>query len=166
METIPVSRPDCDGPPIRPISDRRGGILLIDARKMGRMVDRTHRELTGEQIARIAAVYHARRSRAVSPGASRHPVSVGEGRGEGNPEVAVYADIPGFCKSPTLEEIREHGHVLITGLDAGAEVQEDDGEPFVKKMQRLVAQLRDQQTEAARLDAAIAANLKELGNGT
>ena len=76
-----------------------------------------------------------------------------------------YADIPGFCKSATLEEIRKHGHVLTPGRYVGAEAQEDDGEPFEEKMQRLTATLREQQAEAAKLDAAIAANLKELGYG-
>jgi type I restriction enzyme M protein len=128
--------------------DRRGEILFIDARKMGRMVDRTHRELTDEDIARIANTYHAWR---------------GENVGAGSPR--PYVDVPGFCKSATLEEVRKHGHVLTPGRYVGAEAQADDGEPFDQKMQRLVAQLREQQAEAARLDAAIAANLKELGYG-
>jgi type I restriction enzyme M protein len=79
--------------------------------------------------------------------------------------MAAYADIPGFCKSATLDEVRKHGHVLTPGRYVGAEAQEDDGEPFEEKMQRLVATLREQQAEAAKLDAAIAANLKELGYG-
>jgi type I restriction enzyme M protein len=124
--------------------DRRGQVLFIDARKMGRMVDRTHRELTNEDIARIARTYHAWR---------------------GEKEAGDYADVPGFCKSATLDEIRKHGHVLTPGRYVGAEAQEDDGEPFEEKMKRLVAQLREQQAEAATLDAAIAANLKELGYG-
>ena len=74
-----------------------------------------------------------------------------------------YADIPGFCKSATLEEIRKHGHVLTPGRYVGAAEQEDDGEPFTEKMQRLAALWRGQQAEAAELDAAIEANLKELG---
>ena len=124
--------------------DRRGQVLFLDARKLGRMVDRTHRELTGEDIARIASTYHAWR---------------------GEKDAGKYADVPGFCKSATLEEIRKHGHVLTPGRYVGAEAQEDDGEPFGEKMQRLVAQLREQQAEAAKLDAAIAANLKKLGYG-
>jgi type I restriction enzyme M protein len=124
--------------------DRRGHVLFIDARKMGRMVDRTHRELTDEDIARIANTYHAWR---------------------GEQEAGEYADVPGFCKSATLEEIRKHGHVLTPGRYVGAEAQEDDGEPFEEKMQRLTATLREQQAEAAKLDVAIAANLKELGYG-
>jgi type I restriction enzyme M protein len=64
-----------------------------------------------------------------------------------------------------LDEIRKHGHVLTPGRYVGAEPAEDDGEPFDEKMKRLLAQLREQQTQAAELDAAIAANLKELGYG-
>jgi type I restriction enzyme M protein len=122
--------------------DRRGQVLFIDARKLGRMVDRTHRELTDEDIAKIANTYHAWR---------------------GEKDAGEYADVPGFCKSATLEDIRKHGHVLTPGRYVGAAEQEEDGEPFDQKMQRLVAQLREQQAEAAKLDAAIAANLKELG---
>ena len=122
---------------------KRGGeILFIDARKLGRMVDRTHRELTDEDIARIADTYHAWRG--------------GEDAGD-------YADVPGFCKSATIEEVQKHGHVLTPGRYVGAEAQEDDGEPFEEKMKRLVAQLREQQAEGARLDAAIEANLESLG---
>ena len=122
--------------------DRRGHALFIDARKLGRMVDRTHRELTDEDVARIANTYHAWR---------------------GEKEAGKYADVPGFCKSAPLDEVRKHGHVLTPGRYVGAEAQADDGEPFEEKMQRLTATLREQQAEALRLDAAIAANLKELG---
>ena len=83
----------------------------------------------------------------------------------GEKEAGEYADLPGFCKSAALEEVRKHGHVLTPGRYVGAEAQEDDGEPFEEKMQRLTATLREQQAEAAKLDAAIAANLKELGYG-
>jgi type I restriction enzyme M protein len=124
--------------------DRRGQILFIDARKLGRMVDRTHRELTDDEIARIARTYHAWR---------------------GEPEAGEYADVPGFCKSATLDEVRKHGYVLTPGRYVGAELRDDDDEPFAEKMQRLVQQLREQQAEAAKLDAAIAANLQELGYG-
>ena len=79
--------------------------------------------------------------------------------------IATYADVPGFCKAATLEDIRAHGHVLTPGRYVGAEAVEDDGEPFEEKMARLAATLRGQQAEAARLDAAIAANLEELGYG-
>ncbi len=78
---------------------------------------------------------------------------------------ALRADVPGFCKSATLDEVRQHGHVLTPGCYVGAEVQESDGEPFKKKIRRLTARLREQQAGAARRDAAIAGNLKELGYG-
>ena len=119
---------------------RRGEVLFIDARKLGRMVDRTHRELTGKDIARIAGAYHAWRDGA-----------------------DAYQDVPGFCKSAPLDEVRRHGHVLTPGRYVGAEPQPDDGEPFETKMRRLVAELEAQQAEGARLDAAIAENLKALG---
>jgi type I restriction enzyme M protein len=64
-----------------------------------------------------------------------------------------------------LEDVRKHGHELTPGRYVGAEVQQDDGEPFEEKMRRLTATLREQQAEATELDAAIAANLKELGYG-
>ena len=134
---------------------RHGEILFIDARKLGRMVDRTHRELTAADITRIAATYHAWRT-------SPSPLGA-EGRGEGK---EPYTDLPGFCKSATLAEVRKHGYVLTPGRYVGAEAQEDDGEPFEDKMQRLVAQWRGQQAEATKLDGAIEANLKRLGLGT
>jgi type I restriction enzyme M protein len=121
--------------------NRLGQVLFIDARKLGRMVDRTHRELTDADIARIANTYHAWR---------------------GERDAGDYADVPGFCKSAPLEEVQKHGHVLTPGRYVGAETQEDDGEPFQEKMKRLVATLREQQAEAAKLDVVIAANLKEL----
>ena len=138
----------------QPAPGARDEILFIDARKLGRMVDRTHRELTREDIARIADTYHAWRNRVPSP-------SKEEERGEGGSD--EYADIPGFCKSAALDEVRKHGHVLTPGRYVGAEAQEEDGEPFEDKMKRLAAQWRKQQAEGAKLDAAIEANLKALG---
>ncbi len=121
---------------------REGEILFIDARKLGRMVDRTHRELTNEDIARIAGTYYAWRTGDAEDG---------------------YADVPGFCKSASLDVVRRHGHVLTPGRYVGAEPQEDDGEPFEAKMRRLVAELQTQQAEGARLNAAIAENLLARG---
>lgn len=124
--------------------DRRGEVLFIDTRKLGRMADRTHRELTDEDVARIATAYHAWR---------------------GEKTAGEYKDEPGFCKSASLDEIRKHSHVLTPGGYVGAEKQEEDKEPFNEKMKRLVAQLQEQQAEGSKLDKAIAANLKELGYG-
>ena len=134
---------------------RSGEVLFIDARKLGRMVDRTHRELTDEDIALIANTYNAWRGRARSS-------SEAESQDEGG---EPYADVPGFCKSATLDEVRKHGHVLTPGRYVGAEAQEEDSEPFEDKMKRLAAQWRGQQGEAAKLDAAIEANLTRLGFG-
>lgn len=75
-----------------------------------------------------------------------------------------YVDIPGFCKSATLDEIRKHGHVLTPGRYVGAEAAEEDDEPpFEDKMKRLVSKLRDQMTEGRKLDAAIRDDLVSLG---
>jgi type I restriction enzyme M protein len=84
------------------------------------------------------------------------------GRGVGGEGVAVYRDIPGFCKSASLEEVRKHGHVLTPGRYVGAEAQEDDGEPFEEKMKRLVAKLEEQFAESEKLEKAIRKNLKGL----
>lgn len=101
-------------------------------------------EMADEDVAKIAAAYHAWR---------------------GEKEAGEYEDGPDFCKSATRAKIEKRGHVLTPGRYVGAATQEDDGEPFEEKMARLVATLREQQAEAVKLDAAIAANLKELGYG-
>lgn len=124
------------------LRDRRGQVLFIDARKMGVLVDRTRRELTDEEVQKIANTYHAWR---------------------GEPDAGEYADVAGFCKSATLDDIRKHGHVLTPGRYVGAAEQEDDGEPFEEKMARLSALWREQREHAAQLDSAIEANLKALG---
>ena len=128
----------------RKFRDYSGKTLFIDARKLGYLVDRTHRELTDQEIERITRTYHAWR---------------------GEKGAGKYADGPGFCKSATLEEIRQHGYVLTPGRYVGAEAQADDGEPFEEKMKRLAATLRKQIAEGRKLDAMIEANLKELGYG-
>lgn len=124
--------------------DRRGQMLFIDARKMGSLVDRTHRELSDEEIARIARTYHAWR---------------------GESEAGAYEDVPGFCKSATQEEIAAHGYVLTPGRYVGAEEVEEDDEPFEEKIVRLVVRLEEQFAESGRLEAAIRANLRGLRNG-
>ena len=124
--------------------DRRGETLFIDARRLGTLVDRVHRRLTNDDGAKISGTYHAWR---------------------GDKDAGKYKDVAGFCKLATLDDIRKHGYVLTPGRYVGAEVAENDGEPFDDKMKRLVTILREQQEAAAKLDAAIAANLKELGYG-
>jgi len=125
-----------------PLRDRRGEVLFIDARNMGTLVDRTRRELTDADIQKISDTYHAWR---------------------GEREAGKYEDIPGFCKSANLEDIRKHGHVLTPGRYVGAEAAEDDGEAFSDKMQRLTQQWREQRSQAAQLDRSIEDNLRRLG---
>jgi type I restriction enzyme M protein len=100
--------------------------------------------ISDNDVAKIAGTYHAWR---------------------GDKDADQYTDVPGFCKSATLDDIRKHGHVLTPGRYVGAEEIEDDGEPFDEKMKRLTATLREQLDESAKLDAAIATNMKELGYG-
>ncbi|MGB3401540.1 MAG: class I SAM-dependent DNA methyltransferase [Microcoleaceae cyanobacterium] len=119
--------------------NRRGETLFIDARKLGNLIDRVHRELTDEEVKRIADTYHAWRN----------------GK--------EYEDIPGFCKSATLEDIQTHGYVLTPGRYVGAEELEEDDEPFEEKMQRLTITLHEQFKESAKLETAIRENLRSLG---
>jgi len=122
--------------------NRRREILFIDARKMGVMVDRTHRELTDDDIDRIAGTYHAWR---------------------GDVGADEYEDVPGFCKSESLEEVAKHGYVLTPGRYVGAEiVEDDDGEPFAEKMERLAEELAEQFAESARLEEEIMKNIEKI----
>ncbi|WP_428268585.1 type I restriction-modification system subunit M [Haliangium sp.] len=123
--------------------NRRGKTLFIDARKLGTMIDRVHRELTDEDIERITGTYHRWR---------------GDGAGK-------YEDVPGFCKSASTEEIGAHHFVLTPGRYVGAEEVEEDDEPFEEKMARLVAKLDEQFKEGAKLQKAIRRNLRGLGYG-
>src|SRR5690606_16120951 len=93
--------------------NRKGEILFIDARKLGHMVDRTRRELSDEDIQKVARTFHAWR---------------------GLPEAGEYQDIKGFCKSATLEEVRQHEYILTPGRYVGIEDVQDDDEPFEEKM--------------------------------
>jgi type I restriction enzyme M protein len=125
----------------RGFRDRRKQTLFIDARKLGSLIDRVHRELTDVDLEKITSTYH--RWREAEP-------------------AAPYADVLGFCKSATTAEIAAHGHVLTPGRYVGAEEVEDDGEPFEVKMPRLVAELNEQFAECAKLQKAIEANLRGL----
>jgi len=78
-------------------------------------------------------------------------------------EGGIYKDIPGFCKSATIEDICAHGYVLTPGRYVGAEELEDDDEPFDEKMKRLSVKLEEQFEESTKLEEAIKNNLKELG---
>jgi len=124
---------------------RTGETLFIDARKLGSMIDRVHRELTDDDIRKIADSYHA-------------------WRGDKDCE-AKYEDVPGFCKSATLDDIRHHGHILTPGRYVGAAEVEDDGEPFEEKMARLTSALREQTERSEKLDQIIWGNLEDIGYG-
>ncbi len=126
------------------LRDRQGEILFIDARTLGHMIDRTHREFTDEDIARVARTYHTWRSADAE-------------------QAAAYADEPGFCKSVPVSDVQSHEYVLAPGRYVGVAPQPDDGEPFADKMTRLAADWRTQQTEGAKLDSQIEANLQSLG---
>ncbi len=121
--------------------DRRGEVLFIDARRLGVMRTRTHRELTDEEITRITDTYHAWRDQ---------------------PYAGDYTDVPGFCKIASLEEIRKHSYVLTPGRYVGVPPQEEDDEPFEEKMARLTSLWFEQQSAASDLDERILANLKRL----
>jgi len=113
------------------LRDRRGEILFIDARKLGHMVDRTRREFSDEDIEKIAGTYHRWRE------------------GEG------YEDIPGFCRSASIEEVRAHGHVLTPGRYVGVEAAEDDDTPFPERFAELQAELEEQFAVSAELEGLI-----------
>src|SRR5690606_10828639 len=98
------------------LRDRRGEVLFIDARKLGHMVDRTRKEFSDADIAKITRAYHA-------------------WRGEG--DAGAYEDVPGFCKSATLEDIKSHGYVLTPGRYVGAAEADEDEMPFVERISLL-----------------------------
>ncbi|WP_043713864.1 type I restriction-modification system subunit M [Symbiobacterium thermophilum] len=125
--------------------DRRGEVLFIDARKMGRMETRVNRVLDDEEIAKIANTVHLwRQDREAPPG-------------------QVYEDVPGFCRAVKLEEIAANGYVLTPGRYVGAEEVEDDDETFAEKMERLTAELAEQMKKGAELDEQIRQILGRLG---
>jgi type I restriction-modification system DNA methylase subunit len=158
----------------RGFRDRRKQTLFIDARKLGTLIDRVHRELTDADLEKITSTYHAwRGDGAANAKTQRHEGAKRTMKGEtkealgvsASLRLGVYSDVPGFCKSATTAEIAAHGHVLTPGRYVGAEEAEDDGDPFEEKMPRLVAELHAQFTESAKLEQAIKANLRGLGYG-
>ena len=121
--------------------DRRGETLFIDARNIGAMVDRTHRELFAADIERITGLYHSWR---------------------GEPETPTFEDIPGFCASATTKQIGEHRFVLTPGRYVGAEEADDDGEPIQEKIARLKLELFEAFEESAQLQARVRSVLGHL----
>ena len=139
---IPVSlwimnRNKKDNPKFR---TREHEVLFIDARQLGEMIDRRHRELTEEDISKIAETYHKWRN------------VDGE-----------YEDIKGFCKSAKIEEIRGHEYVLTPGRYVGIEDVEDDGIPFGEKMENMTAELAELFAKSRHLEDEIRKNLGGIG---
>jgi len=124
------------------LRNRQGETLFIDARKMGTLVDRVHRDLTEEDIAKITDSYHAWR---------------------GDAEQSEYADVAGFCKTIPTEEIRAQSYVLTPGRYVGAEEAEDDGVSFEEKMNVLTAKLAEQFARGDELQKTIHEKLKGIG---
>jgi type I restriction enzyme M protein len=123
---------------------RKGEVLFIDARKQATMISRVQSELTDEVIERIAG-------------------TVAAWRGEADAGAGEYQDTPGFCRSVTLAEIAQHGHVLTPGRYVGAEEVEDNDEDFVTKMQQLTEKLGEQMAKGTELDQLIRQKLGGLG---
>jgi len=119
---------------------RIGEILFIDTSEVGFMADKTHREFTEEDIAKISSTYHEWR---------KHD--------------SKYEDIKGFCKSANIEEITKHNFVLTPGGYVGIKDQEDDGIPFEEKMAELTTKLSEQIKEEKKLDEEIKKQLKNVG---
>jgi type I restriction enzyme M protein len=131
---------------VKHLNDRRGEVLFIDGRSMGTLVDRTERILTVEDIAKIANTYHAWRGTASARQAG-----------------LKYEEIPGFCYSATLEEVREQDHVLTPGRYVGAaESDNTDDEPIRERIDRFKKELITHFDESARLEQAVREQLERL----
>ena len=120
-------------------ANRKDKVLFMDARKMGYMETRKHRELKDEEIQKIYTTYR-------------------EWKNDDS-----YEDIDGFCKSSTLDEIRLHDYVLTPGRYVGLEEAEDDGIPFEEKMQKLTSELSELFEESKSLEEKIKENLDGIG---
>jgi type I restriction enzyme M protein len=123
--------------------ERNDEVLFIDARKFGEMETRTLRTLNNNDIAKIAGTYHSWRNR--------------------EPEVA-YENVPGFCKTASLEEVASHDFVLTPGRYVGAADIEDDGEPIEEKITRLKAELLAEFGEGRRLEGLIRDRLNGMSH--
>jgi len=122
---------------------RKGEILFIDARKLGRLENRVNRVFDDEDIQKIAEAFHSWKQ-----------------DGEVEKE---YEDIAGFSKSANLDEVRSHDYILTPGRYVGAEDAEDDDEAFAERMERLTKELASQFDEGSRLEGEIKKNLEGMG---
>jgi type I restriction enzyme M protein len=133
--------------------DQRGETLFIDARQLGELIDRTHRQLSESDLVKVAGTYHAWRTGIGSESSSQAYAIASE----------AYVDIPGFCKSASLDEIRAHDYVLTPGRYVGMGDLDEDDEPFEEKMERLVDHLSEQFQQSDDLEGVIRKNLEGLG---
>lgn len=117
---------------------QKGKTCFIDARKMGTMVSRKLRELTDEDITKLARTFEAY-------------------------ENGTLEAVKGFCTTATTEEIAKQDFILTPGRYVGIEEQQDDGEPFEEKMTRLTGELSELFTKSHELEAQIKKNLKAIG---
>lgn len=120
-------------------TNRSGRTLFVDGRNLGKMINRRNRELTEEDIARVAKAYHDFKTQ----------------NGE-------YQDVAGFAKVATLDEIKEHDYVLTPGRYVGSEEVEEDDEAFAEKMERLTAELNEQFAKSHELEVKIKENLEKI----
>jgi len=129
-----------------PRRKRQGEVLFIDARELGQRTDRAHRELTDEDIRRVAGTYHAWRG------------DKGAGR---------YSEVPGFCRAASREEIAAQGYTLTPGRYVGAQARasQEQQEPFARVMPRLVRELEQHLSEAHGLEQRIRESLRRLSDG-
>lgn len=114
--------------------------LFIDARKMGHMVDRKHRDFTDEDIQKLADTFKAFQD-------------------------GTLEDVKGFCAAVDTEEIAKQDYILTPGRYVGIEEQQDDGEPFEEKMARLTSELSDLFVQSHKLEAEIKEKLGAIGYG-
>jgi type I restriction enzyme M protein len=117
---------------------QKGKTLFVDARKMGTMVNRRLREMTTEDIAKIATTFEAFIS-------------------------GTLEDVKGFCASAATEEIAKHDFILTPGRYVGIEEQEDDSEPFEEKMKRLTGELSEMFKHSHELEGEIRRRLGAIG---
>jgi len=132
------------------LHDRRGEILFVDARNLGFMADRTHRDLNhAKDISFIVDAYHSWRGEEVEHEAFKDG----------------YKDIAGFCKSTHFDEVKEHGYILTPGRYVGAEEINDCGIPFEDSMKILTEKMSEQMDKSRALDIEIRKQLARVGYG-
>jgi type I restriction enzyme M protein len=115
-----------------------GKTLFVDARKMGTLIDRVHRELSEEDIARIAETFEAF-------------------------QAGTLEDVKGFCAAVTTADIAKQDYILTPGRYVGIEEQEDGGEPFEEKMTRLTGELSEMFKRSHELEDEIRNRLGAIG---